>query len=64
MTTIAKLANYYKNQGMKVCLGAADTYRAGAIAQLKTWAERAQIKIIHKEQGSDPVQLLLRQQKC
>jgi fused signal recognition particle receptor len=53
-TTIAKLANYYKNQGMKVCLGAADTYRAGAVAQLKTWAERAQIKIIHKEQGSDP----------
>lgn len=53
-TTIGKLANFYKNINKKVLLGAADTFRAGAIDQLKIWAKRAKVEIIHKEMGSDP----------
>jgi len=53
-TTIGKLANFYKNLNKKVLLGAADTFRAGAIDQLKIWAKRANAEIIHKEMGSDP----------
>ena len=53
-TTIGKLANFYKNINKKVLLGAADTFRAGAIDQLKIWAKRANAEIIHKEMGSDP----------
>ena len=53
-TTIGKLANFYKNIDKKVLLGAADTFRAGAIDQLKIWAKRANVEIIHKDMGSDP----------
>lgn len=53
-TTIAKLATLYKNQGEKVLLGAGDTFRAAAIEQLKLWAEKLQIPIIHTQQGHDP----------
>ena len=53
-TTIGKLANFYKNINKKVLLGAADTFRAGAIDQLKIWAKRANVEIINKEMGSDP----------
>tara|TARA_B100001287_G_C22645858_1_gene512659 strand:- start:11 stop:985 length:975 start_codon:yes stop_codon:yes gene_type:complete len=53
-TTIGKLANFYKNINKKVLLGAADTFRAGAIDQLKIWAKRAKVEIINKEMGSDP----------
>tara|TARA_B100000963_G_scaffold321654_1_gene305167 strand:- start:86101 stop:87075 length:975 start_codon:yes stop_codon:yes gene_type:complete len=53
-TTIGKLANFYKNINKKVLLGAADTFRAGAIDQLKIWAKRANVEIVHKEMGSDP----------
>ena len=52
-TTIGKLANFYKNINKKVLLGAADTFRAGAIDQLKIWAKRANVEIVHKEMGSD-----------
>ncbi len=53
-TTIGKLANQFKNQGLKVVLGAADTFRAAAIDQLQIWADRTQVPIIRQEMGSDP----------
>lgn len=53
-TTIAKLANRYKNENKKVLLGAADTFRAAAIEQLKRWAEKINVPIIFTEQGHDP----------
>ena len=53
-TSIGKLAAQYKNQGRSVLLAAADTFRAGAIEQLKTWAERAEVDIIAHEEGADP----------
>lgn len=56
-TSIAKLANRYKNQGKKVMLAAADTFRAGAIEQLKTWAERLDIDIVYGKQDSDPASI-------
>ncbi|MDR0467791.1 MAG: signal recognition particle-docking protein FtsY, partial [Campylobacteraceae bacterium] len=52
--TIAKLANIYKNENRKVLLGAADTFRAAAIEQLKRWSEKIDIPIVHTEQGHDP----------
>lgn len=53
-TTIGKLANYYRKQGRKVLLGAADTFRAAAVDQLVIWAERAGVEIVRQEMGSDP----------
>jgi fused signal recognition particle receptor len=53
-TTIGKLAYNYKNAGKKVLLGAADTFRAAAVAQLTIWSERVGVDIVKKEQGSDP----------
>ena len=53
-TTIGKLANQFKNQGLKVVLGAADTFRAAAIDQLQIWADRTQVPIVRQEMGSDP----------
>ena len=53
-TTIAKLATLYKKQGNSVILGAGDTFRAAAIEQLKLWAQRLTIPIIHTQQGHDP----------
>ena len=53
-TTIAKLAHRYKQQGMKVMLGAADTFRAAAIEQLKIWAERIDVPIVSQRMGADP----------
>ena len=53
-TSIGKLAAQYKNQGRSVLLAAADTFRAGAIEQLRTWAERAEVDIIAHEEGADP----------
>ncbi|WP_340199257.1 signal recognition particle-docking protein FtsY [Ascidiimonas sp. W6] len=53
-TTIGKLANQFKKQGKKVVLGAADTFRAAAIDQLKIWADRVQVPIISQNMGSDP----------
>ena len=52
-TTIAKLANYLKNQGLTVTLAAADTFRAAAIEQLKTWAGRLDIPVIAQHTGAD-----------
>ncbi len=53
-TTVAKLANLLRNQGKNVLLAAADTYRAGAIAQLETWAERLGIPVVSGASGGDP----------
>ena len=53
-TTIAKLANLYKNSGKSVILGACDTFRAGAIEQLRQWAQRAGVPIVATQQGHDP----------
>jgi len=53
-TTIAKLANRFKNQGMKVILGAADTFRAAASDQLELWAQRVGVQIIKHGEGADP----------
>ncbi len=53
-TTIAKLANNYKKDGKKVILGASDTFRAAAIEQLKRWADKLNIPIVHTQQGHDP----------
>ncbi|NPA55870.1 MAG: signal recognition particle-docking protein FtsY [Epsilonproteobacteria bacterium] len=52
-TTIAKLAQKYKNENKKVLLGAADTFRAAAIEQLKAWAQKLDIPIIATKQGHD-----------
>ncbi|EET79277.1 cell division protein FtsY [Campylobacter showae] len=53
-TTIAKLANLYKNEGKSVILGACDTFRAGAIEQLRQWAIRTDVTIVATQQGHDP----------
>lgn len=53
-TTIGKLAAQYKAAGNKVVLGAADTFRAAAIEQLETWAQRADVPIVKQQIGSDP----------
>ncbi len=53
-TTIGKLASQFKKQGKKVVLGAADTFRAAAIDQLKVWADRVDVPIVFQEMGSDP----------
>ena len=53
-TTIGKLANQFKKQGLQVVLGAADTFRAAAIDQLKIWADRTEVPIVRQEMGSDP----------
>ena len=53
-TTIGKLASQFKKQGLKVVLGAADTFRAAAIDQLQVWADRTDVPIIRQEMGSDP----------
>lgn len=53
-TTIGKLAYNYKNNGKKVLIAAADTFRAAANEQLEIWAERAGVEIIQQMQGADP----------
>lgn len=53
-TTIGKLAYNFRKAGKTVLLGAADTFRAAAIEQLKIWAQRADVPIITQSMGSDP----------
>ena len=53
-TTIGKLAHYYKSLGKKVLIGAADTFRAAAIEQLETWANRTDSDFVKHQMGSDP----------
>ena len=53
-TSIGKMANHYKSLGLKVVIGAADTFRAAAIEQLEIWAERVGVELVKQEMGSDP----------
>jgi len=53
-TSIAKLAWLLRAQGKSVMLGACDTFRAGAVAQLETWAQRLGVEIVKGRQGGDP----------
>ena len=53
-TTIAKLAHNYQKEGKSILLGASDTFRAAAIEQLKTWADRLGVGIVYTAQGHDP----------
>ena len=57
-TTIGKMAAYYKAQGKKVILAAADTFRAAAIEQLEIWAERAGVEIVKHREGADPAAVI------
>ena len=52
-TTIGKLANKFRNADKSVIIGAADTFRAGAIDQLEVWAQRAKVDIVKQQMGSD-----------
>lgn len=53
-TTIGKLAYQFKQMGLKVCLGAADTFRAAAVEQLCIWGERVGVPVVKQQMGSDP----------
>ncbi len=53
-TTVGKLAHYFLSQGKTVTVAAADTFRAAASEQLAIWAERAKVRIVKHEEGSDP----------
>ena len=53
-TTIGKLAYQFKKKGLKVVLGAADTFRAAAIDQLQVWADRVEVPMVRQDMGSDP----------
>ncbi len=53
-TTAAKLAHRKKEEGRSVVLAAADTFRAAAVEQLKIWAERVDVPIVHQREGADP----------
>ena len=53
-TSIGKMANHYKSLGLKVVIGASDTFRAAAIEQLEIWAKRVDVDLIKQEMGSDP----------
>jgi len=52
-TTIGKLAEHYKNRGLKLRLAAGDTFRAAAIEQLRIWGERAKVPVTARAQGAD-----------
>ena len=53
-TTIGKLSHMFKQQGLKVVLGAADTFRAAAVDQLKIWGERVGVELVAKGMNTDP----------
>ena len=57
-TTVGKLAHYYLKQGKTVTVAAADTFRAAASEQLSIWADRAKVRIVRHEEGSDPAAVI------
>lgn len=57
-TSIGKIANRLKQDGKKVVIAAADTFRAAAVEQLEIWANRANCKMVKKEEGSDPASVV------
>lgn len=58
-STCAKLAKMYKDQGKKVCLAAGDTFRAGAIEQLREWANRLDVDFVSGKEQEDPSSVLV-----
>ena len=57
-TTIGKLAHYFIEKGKTVTVAAADTFRAAAGEQLAVWADRAKVRIVKHEEGSDPAAVI------
>ncbi len=57
-TSIGKIANNLKNEGKKVVIAAADTFRAAAVEQLEIWANRANCDIIKRNEGTDPASVI------
>lgn len=57
-TTIGKLSANLKNQGKKVLVAAADTFRAAAVEQLEVWTQRAGVDIVKHDEGSDPASVV------
>ena len=57
-TSIGKIANRLKQDGKKVVIAAADTFRAAAVEQLEIWANRADCKLVKKEEGADPASVV------
>lgn len=57
-TTIGKLASKFKKQGKSVVIAAADTFRAAASEQLEVWADRAGVRIVKHQEGSDPASVV------
>ena len=57
-TSIGKIANRLKQDGKKVVIAAADTFRAAAVEQLEIWANRAGCQIVKKEEGADPASVV------
>lgn len=58
-TSVAKLANMYRNQGKKVCLAAGDTFRAGATEQLSSWANKLGVDVVTGKDNQDPSSVLV-----
>ena len=57
-TTVGKLAHHYLEKGKTVTVAAADTFRAAASEQLGVWADRAKVRIVKHEEGSDPAAVI------
>ncbi|MCP4766400.1 MAG: signal recognition particle-docking protein FtsY [Gammaproteobacteria bacterium] len=57
-TTVGKLAQQFKNQGLKVMLAAGDTFRAAAVEQLQTWGERLDVPVVNQGQGADSASVI------
>ena len=57
-TSIGKIANRLKQNGKKVVVAAADTFRAAAVEQLEIWANRAGVNVVKKEEGADPASVV------
>ncbi|HMQ10268.1 MAG TPA: signal recognition particle-docking protein FtsY [Oligoflexia bacterium] len=57
-TTAGRLAHYWQNLGYHVTLAAADTFRAGAVDQIKLWSERASVDLISQGMGADPASVV------
>ncbi len=57
-TTVGKLAQQFKNQGLKVMLAAGDTFRAAAVEQLQSWGDRLEIPVVQQGQGADSASVI------
>lgn len=53
-TTTGKLANRFRSEGKSVILGAADTFRAAAVQQIRLWGEKLDVPVVHQKEGADP----------